>query len=132
MIGRVDLNALEFFAFHGWHSFEREKGNHFRVYVSYTYDMAAAALSDDLEHTIDYQLLHKHITAIMQQPCRLLEHLAAKIVHSLRAHFPGILDLEVRIEKMNPPFESKAGSVSVTLCSNYAEYKKTNRAQDLP
>lgn len=131
MTGRVQLNALEFFAFHGWHDFEREKGNTFRVHISYTYDMARAALSDELEYTVDYQRIHGLVAEIMQTPCRLLEHLAAKIVHSIRIQFPEIQDLEVRVEKMDPPFGSKAGPVSVTLASTYAEYRQNNGPENL-
>jgi len=55
----------------------------------------------------------------MDQPAELLETLATQIAGDLKAHFPVIASVEVRIAKMNPPMINFQGRVAVEYVEKF-------------
>ena len=88
MTTRISLNRLRFHAFHGVMEQERRVGNDFEVSLTVDYPFEKALTSDDLDHTLNYALLYDVIAAEMQQPSKLLEHVAGRIVGAVKSRFP--------------------------------------------
>lgn len=115
MIGRIALEGLEFHAFHGVYPHERESGNWFEVDIAVDADIAAGAHADNLAGTVDYVTLYTLIKKEMDQPSRLLETVAEKIVADVFRELPSVQHIELKIAKINPPIGGKCKKASVLI-----------------
>lgn len=102
-MGKIALEGLEFFAYHGFHQEERKTGNRYGVDIIVKTDFNEASSSDELTKTVDYVKLYEVICTEMQQPSRLLEHVAQRIVDGIFAAFTQVTAIEVTVSKYNPP-----------------------------
>ncbi len=114
-MGQIDLEGLEFYAYHGHYPIEKEVGNKFIVNVSIQTDCEAAGKSDRLEDALDYQKVYELIMQEMAITSDLLENVATRILNQLYAEFSVIEHARVKISKMNPPMGGQIEKVSVTL-----------------
>jgi dihydroneopterin aldolase len=115
MIGKIALEGLEFHAFHGVYPHERESGNFFEVDIVVETDFTAAAYNDDLSGTVNYEVLFRIVKDEMEEPSKLLETVAEKIVHRVLSDIPAVLTVELKISKLNPPIGGKCRSSSITI-----------------
>jgi 7,8-dihydroneopterin aldolase/epimerase/oxygenase len=102
-MGIISLEGLEFFAYHGAYAEEQKIGNRYAVDIHIETDFSTAAESDHLRDTINYEDVYKHIKAVMQQKHRLLEHIGQSIIKNIRAQYPHIQSIDVKVSKFNPP-----------------------------
>jgi dihydroneopterin aldolase len=72
-----------------------------------------------LDDTIDYALLFEIVNATMQQPVDLLETVAQSITHHIHQQYPQIKEVNVSIEKLNPPIDKFSGSVAVKYSKKF-------------
>ncbi|WP_299580980.1 dihydroneopterin aldolase [uncultured Sunxiuqinia sp.] len=114
-MGQIDLEGLEFFAYHGHYPVEKEVGNKFILNVSIQTDCEAAAKSDRLKDALNYQRAYELIKEEMAIPSDLLENVATRIVDRLYDAFPQIEHAKVKISKMNPPMGGQIEKVSLTI-----------------
>src|SRR5690606_11755187 len=114
-MGKIMLEGLELYAYHGVHPEERENGQIYLVQLTLETQLDVAGATDLLEHTIDYSEVYRRIKEAMAIPSNLLEHVAKRILDSLKIHFPEIERSEIKITKPHPPIEGKIGGVSVIL-----------------
>jgi dihydroneopterin aldolase len=115
MIGKIALEGLEFHAFHGVYPHERESGNFFEVDIAVETDFTSGAEEDNLEGTVNYEVLFKIVQAEMNEPSRLLETVAEKIVKHVLNHLPAVTSVELKISKLNPPIGGKCRRSSVSI-----------------
>ena len=115
MTGKVALEGLEFHAFHGVYPHERDSGNWFEVDISVETDFTVAAISDELEGTVNYETLFHIIKLEMEQPSKLLETVAEKIVGDVLKQLPAVTQVELKISKINPPIGGKVRKASITI-----------------
>ena len=115
MTGKVSLEGLEFHAYHGVYSYERESGNKFEVDVAVETDFSAAALQDDLTGTVDYEILYQIVKEEMSKPSRLIETVAEKIVDDILSKLAAVIQVELKITKLNPPIGGPCRKASVTI-----------------
>jgi 7,8-dihydroneopterin aldolase/epimerase/oxygenase len=113
MIGKIALEGLEFHAFHGVYPHERESGNFFEVDITVETDFTLAAEEDDLSGTVNYESLFRIVKEEMDEPSKLLETVAEKIVAHVFEFLPSVLSVELKISKLNPPIGGKCRSSSV-------------------
>ena len=111
----IELEGMEFHAFHGCFKEERIVGNKFIVYFSFTAVSENAETSDDINDTINYQNVYQIIKAEMMIPSHLLEHVARRILDKVKLNFPKIQKAEVKVSKLNPSMGGKIRNVSVTI-----------------
>ncbi len=114
-MGRIKIEDMEFYAFHGHYREEQIVGNHFLVDVTIDTDTDPAGKSDDLKDTINYQKAYLVVKREMEVKSHLLEHIAKRILDSLYADFSGIERITVRVSKMNPVMGGRIGRVSVEI-----------------
>ncbi len=115
MTGRVSLEGLEFHAHHGVYAHERESGNKFEVDIHVDTDFSVGARQDDIHGTVDYEILYRIVSDEMQQPSKLLETVAEKIVEDVFRELPAVLFVELRISKLNPPIGGKCERATVKV-----------------
>jgi dihydroneopterin aldolase len=115
MIGKVELEGLEFHAFHGLYPHERVSGNWFEVDISVETDFSAAAATDELTGTVNYEVLFRIVKDEMDKPSKLLESVAEKIVNDVLSELPAALTVSLKISKLNPPIGGKAKRATISL-----------------
>ena len=115
MIGKVELEGLEFHAFHGLYPHERVSGNWFEVDIAVETDFSSAATTDELSGTVNYEVLFRIVKDEMNKPSKLLETVVEKIVNDVLAELPAALNVSLKISKLNPPIGGKAKKASVSL-----------------
>ncbi len=114
-MGKIQLEAMEFYAFHGHYTEEQIVGNKFLVDLTIETDMTMPADTDDLADALNYQSVYKLVKQEMGKKSRLLENIARRIIDVVYAEFSGIHKITITIRKMNPPIGGKMKSVAVTL-----------------
>lgn len=112
---KIELSGMEFRAHHGCFDFERTEGSDFTVDFSAGLDIGRAAESDKLEDTADYGAIYEIISREMDIPSNLLEHVAVRIARAVKAEFPQLYDITVKITKHIPPVPGPVESSSVTV-----------------
>ena len=97
MIGKIALEGLQFHAFHGVYPHERESGNFFELDIAVQTDFSAAAEQDDINATVNYESIFRIVKEEMDQPSKLLETVAKKIIDHIMEAFPSVDLVELKI-----------------------------------
>ena len=114
-MGLIQIENMEFYAFHGHFKEERIVGNKFLVDLTIETDMTKPSESDNLKDAVNYQRVYEIIKSQMETKSYLLEHIAGRILDAIYAEMEGIEKITVKVSKMNPPMGGKIGSVSVVI-----------------
>ena len=116
--GIIELEGMEFKAYHGCLEQEKVRGNSFTVDFRGELDLSAAVLSDNLNDTLNYSEIYDIVAEEMSIPSELLENVAGRIVHGIEKRFPELISFSVRVSKKRPPVDGVAQWSRVTLRSN--------------
>ena len=108
---------MRFHAYHGVLEHEKRDGNDFLVTVSFMLDTERAAATDMLEDTLNYQEVYDTVCREMAVRSDLIEHVAQRIFDRLEQEFPQISELEVVLQKCNPPLGGAVAAVEIRLRS---------------
>lgn len=111
----IEIENMEFYAYHGCFKEEQVVGNQFQVSILIEADTQAAQKSDNINDTVNYQVVYNLIKEEMQQKSKLLEHVAERIVSSVHESFKEVKRVWVKVSKLNPPLGGKVEKVSVSL-----------------
>lgn len=111
----IEIENMEFYAFHGHFREEQVVGNRFLVSIQFESNTQQAQESDELSDTVNYVRVYQIIKEQMGIKSKLLENLTHRIVDSVMNDFPSITHVKVKVSKMNPPVGGKMDCVSVTL-----------------
>ena len=103
----IHIGALRFYAHHGVLPQEQKVGNYFKVETILYTDFSRALVTDELTDTLNY--------AEVAIPSRLLEHVAGRIINSLRSHYPQITGGRLIVTKEKPPIPGDIRDVSVIV-----------------
>ncbi|PST82919.1 dihydroneopterin aldolase [Pedobacter yulinensis] len=98
---KVALRGVESFAFHGYYPEEQLTGNHFVTDVEALFEAPAA--TDDIEQTVNYEVINMLIQKEMSSVQKLLETVIRNILDGLLAAYPFIVEAAVSIRKKHPP-----------------------------
>jgi dihydroneopterin aldolase len=101
-MGKVSLEGIEFHAYHGVFKEETKLGNRFTVDIHVNTDFKKAMLKDSLKDTVDYGKLYNIAKSHMQEPVKLLEHLAHLMIQDILKVYPDLLSIGIVIKKHNP------------------------------
>ena len=115
--GVIELEGMEFKAYHGCLEQEKVRGNFFTVDFRGEMDLSAAAESDNLNHTVNYGEIYELVSYEMSVPSELLENVAGRIVKAIEKQFPQFVSFSVRVSKKRPPVEGITQWSRVTLYS---------------
>ncbi len=115
-MGIIQIEGMEFFAYHGHYKEEQIVGNKFEVDLTIEANLDKVAISDDISDAINYQTAYKLVRSeMMNKNSNLLEHLAKRIIDKLYSELTDIKKATVKIKKLNPQMGGKINNVSVTL-----------------
>jgi len=111
-MGKIILEGMEFFSYHGCFKEEQIIGAKFIVDLQVESDTSRAELSDRLHDTINYASLYTIVRTEMNQKSFLLENVARRIINKVRDSYKNIISVELRISKINPPVGGKMKEVA--------------------
>ncbi len=112
-MGRIHLEGMQFKSNIGVYSFEQQYGNNFEVDVIVESDIVTGEF-DQLDKTLDYDVIYQKVKVIMQLQCNLIEYAANQIVEAIKI-IDGIHYICVRIAKLHPPLGSEVKKVTAEL-----------------
>ena len=111
----IEIEGMEFYAFHGHFEVEKVAGNRFLVNLKIEADCSKAGQTVNLEDTLDYQKAYLTVKEEMAVPSDLLEHVCQRIINRIKAEFPEAQKVSVKVSKMNPPMGGQIEKVSLTF-----------------
>lgn len=115
----IRLDGLRFHACHGVSEQERLIGQDFTV--SLRLDVipdSRALIADQLDGTVNYAAVYALVRREMEQPSRLVEHVAARIARSLLTDFRAIQSVHITVLKDNPPAGADCHGMGVELTAS--------------
>lgn len=115
MAGIIEIEGMEFYAYHGCFKEEQIVGNRFIADVFMETNCDAAAASDNLKDALNYQVVYNIIQEQMAVKSHLLENVCQRILDGLFAQFKQLEYARIKVSKINPPMGGQIEKVSVTL-----------------
>ncbi len=116
-MGTIRLKNIKIYAFHGCLVEEGQIGSDYLVNLSVKADLSKAAVTDQLEDTVDYVMLQQIVRDEMAIRAKLLEQVAKRIIDSIFLKLKMVDEVKVSVAKVNPPIGGDVAEVSVTLKS---------------
>jgi len=114
-MGLIQIENMEFYAFHGHYKEEQIVGNRFLVDLTIETDMSIPSKSDNLKDAVNYQKAYQIVKTEMERKSHLLENIAGRILDALYAEMTGIKKATIKVSKLNPPIGGRIGSVSIVM-----------------
>ena len=99
----IAISGLRLYGYHGVGEPERRVGGWYRYDLCLSYDASAAMSTDDVADAVNYADVAALVAATAAEPCRLLEHLAAKIRREVCCRFAAVTGGKVSVTKLAPP-----------------------------
>lgn len=113
--GIIELEEMEFYAYHGCFKEEQAVGNRFTVNIAIQVDVQKPSETDNIMDALNYVRVYELTKNQIQENSHLLEHVTERILNAIRLEFDYIDWVRVKVSKMNPPMGGQMKSVSLTL-----------------
>jgi dihydroneopterin aldolase len=113
--GYIHLRQVRFHAFHGVMPQEQQVGADFLLDLRVGYPLQQAMQSDEVADTLNYAVLYDIAAREMQQPSKLLEHVAGRIATAIGQTFPQVTSIDLELIKQNPPVGADCEGASVEI-----------------
>ena len=113
--GYIHLRQVRFHAFHGVMPQERQVGADFVLDLKVGYPLERTMQSDEIADTLNYAALYDLVAREMQQPSKLLEHVAGRIAEAISQAFPQVTSIDLVLTKQNPPMGADCEGASVEI-----------------
>jgi dihydroneopterin aldolase len=115
MKNRIEINGIKLYAFHGCLHEEEKIGGNYVVDVMLNTNFSSAALSDNLNETIDYVDVNRIVGEEMAIRSKLIEHVGQRIIKRLKHELPSIETVSVKVTKLSPPINGDVDSVAISI-----------------
>ncbi len=116
LMGKIIIEEMEFYAFHGHYQEEQIVGNRFLVDLEMEADLSEPARTDNLDDAVNYQQAYQIIQNEMRRTkSYLLENIGKRILDALFTEMKGIQKATIRIRKLNPPMGGPIKSVGIKM-----------------
>lgn len=112
-MGKVFVEGIKIYAYHGCFKEEALIGTNFQVDVELDTNLSTPANSDNINDALNYQAVFTIIKEQMAIRSNLLEHVGKRIVESLFAEFPQIDNIRLKVAKLNVPLGGHIDSTAI-------------------
>jgi dihydroneopterin aldolase len=109
----IGIEGMHFYAFHGVYAHEKQTGAHYTVDAYLETDINAAATSDNVSDTINYEKVFALTEQVMNVPTNLIEKVCSDITDAIEQNFKMLSSIKVRVTKHSPPIKGRVDSVFV-------------------
>lgn len=114
-MGKIQVNNIKLYAFHGCLEEEAKIGSWYRVDVEVKADLKKSARTDELADTVDYVHLNHIVKEEMAIRSKLLEEVAQRILDRFFKELRMIRKAKVAVAKINPPIGGNVKEVVIVL-----------------
>jgi dihydroneopterin aldolase len=114
-LGKIKVENIRVYAYHGCLAEETAIGSDYLVNVSVKTNLSKASSSDNLADTIDYVHINAIVIKEMSIASKLLEHVGKRILNRIFSESPIVKSAEVSVSKINPPIGGDVEMVTVVL-----------------
>ncbi len=114
-MGKIKLENIRVYAYHGCLIEEGHIGSDYRVDLTIEANLKKSAKTDNLKDTVDYVSLNKIVLDEMSVRAKLLETVADKILNRILNEEILVTFAQVSISKINPPIGGDVEMVSVIM-----------------
>ena len=114
-MGRITVNNLQVYAYHGCFSEENKIGAEYNLNIWVEGDFSQAETTDSIDETVDYVAIADLACSEMETPSKLIEHVAARILSKILSNWPEIKKSGLTIKKLSPPMNEYVESVEYTI-----------------
>ncbi|MDG1147132.1 MAG: dihydroneopterin aldolase [Crocinitomicaceae bacterium] len=115
MTHTIEINGIKLYAYHGCLPEEGKVGGHYTVDVSLKTNFGSAAVSDQLNETIDYVDVNLIVKEEMAIRSKLIEHVGQRIVNRIKETFKNVISMRVKVTKICPPINGDVDNVAIIL-----------------
>ncbi len=115
MVTTIELENMQFRAYHGCYDLEQKVGNNFNVSLSIDAEIGSAAQDDNIMGTVSYLDAYELVAKEMAIKSRIIEHVALRIIDKLYDSYPQIKRVTIKVSKIAPPLGGKLDKASVIL-----------------
>ena len=109
----IVLENIKIYAFHGCMKEETRIGSDYIINLNVKADLQDAAISDQLEDTVNYVDLLNIVNEEMAIDSKLLEHVAERIVSRILRTMKVVNNVQVKVAKQNPPINGNISAVTI-------------------
>jgi dihydroneopterin aldolase len=118
---RIILSGIEFYAYGGVTTAEKEIGQRYRASIELELDLRAAGASDAIEDTVSYADVYAvAVNAAREVSFNLIESVAERVARRLLDSFP-VQAVTLRVEKLLPPIDGVVASAGVEITRTRGE-----------
>lgn len=114
-MGKIQVNNIKLYAYHGCLEEEAKIGSWYRVDVEVDADLTKSSKTDELSDTVDYVHLNHIVKEEMAIRSKLLEEVAQRILNRFFAEISMIEKAKVAVSKINPPIGGNVADVTIIL-----------------
>ena len=114
-MGLIEVNGIRVFAYHGCLQEEGRIGGHYEVDICAEADLSDSEASDKLTETIDYSRFTEIVREQMAIRANLIEHVARRIIDTLKAEWSANIQWKMKVKKEHPPVHGHVDHVAYTL-----------------
>ena len=115
-MGWIELEGMEFYAYHGHFKEEQMVGNRFLLSLKIKTNLQPAGDSDNLKDALDYQRVYQIIQNEMNTKSFLIENIGTRILDALEKNFGQQAEgFILKISKINPPLGGRVEKVSIVM-----------------
>ena len=114
-MGLIAVEGLQFYSHHGYYKEEQVLGGKYVVDIYMHLNITEAADSDELSKTINYEEIYRLTKLEMEVHAKLIEHVCQRILQKIKAKYPTLDHIKVRVSKYNPPLKGNVERVYVEL-----------------
>jgi len=113
---KIIVTDLEIYAYHGVAPEEKKLGQMFLVSLELSLDLEKAAVTGNLEETVNYvELCDVVKDTLLSEKCDLIESTAMKVIASIFRHFDKVLKVKITLKKPWAPMEHHVRYAAVEI-----------------
>ncbi|WCO01679.1 dihydroneopterin aldolase [Psychroserpens ponticola] len=114
-MGIIKVENIRVYAHHGCLEEETKIGSDYRVDLEVKANLKPSSKTDELSDTVDYVLLNKIVKEEMQQPSKLLETVAKRILKRIFNEDLLVKKATISVSKLNPPIGGDVEMVTIKM-----------------
>lgn len=114
-MGLIAVEGMQFYSHHGFYKEEQVLGGKYTVDIYMQVNIDEAAATDKLDKTVNYEQVYQITKKEMEVHAKLIEHVCQRIADAVKAQYPQLQYLKVRLNKYNPPLKGHVDRVFVEI-----------------
>ena len=115
MKSKIIIEGMHFKAHHGYYLEEQKIGGQYIIDIEMEYDIRPAAENDDLDKTINYEVIYELCKSEMAKSRKLIETVGLELTTLIREKFPRVEHIILTMHKVNPPINGLVDRASVRI-----------------